>query len=97
MNRTRLLIKGGTRMIAKAGLHRPSHDLNAERLVMPATTTKLTAKPVTATTNKPTITRHKSQWGDGSKSDRRGRDITAARAEARREAQPSQPIRPLFG
>ena len=97
MNRTRLLIKGGTRMIAKADLHRPSHDLNAERLVMPATTTKLAVRPVTATTNKPTTTRHKSQWGDGSKSDRRGRDLAAARAEARREAQPSQPIRPLFG
>ena len=97
MNRTRLLIKGGTRMIAKAGLHRPSHDLNAERLVMPATTTKLTAKPVTATTNRPVVSRHKSEWSDPPKADRRQRDITAARAEARREAQPSQPTRPLFG
>jgi hypothetical protein len=83
-------------MIAKADLHRPSHDLNAERLVMPATTTKLAVMPSPDITNKPTTTRHKSQWGDDSKADRRGRDIAAARAEARREAQPLQPIKPLF-
>ena len=97
MSKTRLLVKGGTRMIAKADLHRPSHDLNAERLVMPATTTKLAVKATPTSASKPTITRHKSLWGDGSKSDHRGRDLAAARAEARREAQPAQPIRPLFG
>ena len=97
MSKTRLIIKGGTsRMIAKADLHRPSHDLVAERLVMPATTTKLAARPVTATTSKPTITRHKPEWGDSAKADRRGRDLAAARAEARREAQPAPAIRPLF-
>ncbi len=97
MNKTRLLVRGGTRMIAKGDLHRPSHDLNAERLVMPATTTKLTAKASPTSANKPVVTRHKSEWGDGIKADRRGRDIAAARAEARREAQPSKPIQPLFG
>ena len=96
MNKTRLLVRGGSRMIAKGDLHRPSHDLHAERLVMPATTTKLAVLPSPASANKPTITRHKSQWGDGSKNDRRGRDAAAARAEARREAQPLQPIKPLF-
>jgi hypothetical protein len=50
-----------------------------------------------ASANKPVVSRHKSEWGDGSKSDRRSRDIAAARAEARREAQPLQPIKPLFG
>ena len=99
MSKTRLITTGGTsRMIAKADLHRPSHDLVAERLVMPATTHKLAARPVTATTSKPTISRHKSEWGDHpAKADRRQRDIAAARAEARREAQPLQPIKPLFG
>ena len=96
MSKTRLLVKGGTRMIAKADLHRPSHDLNAERLVMPATTTKLAVRVAPASASKPTTTRHKSEWGDGSKSDRRGRDLAAARAEARREAQPAPAIRPLF-
>ena len=97
MNKTRLLVKGGSRMIAKGDLHRPSHDLNAERLVMPATTTKLAAKAAPASANKPVVSRHKSEWGDSAKADRRGRDIAAARAEARREAQPSKPIQPLFG
>jgi len=97
MNRTRLLVKGGTRMIAKGDLHRPSHDIHAERLVMPATTTKLAVKASPASTNKPVVSRHKSEWGDSAKADRRGRDIAAARAEARREAQPSKPIQPLFG
>ena len=96
MNKTRLLVKGGTRMIAKGDLHRPSHDLHAERLVMPATTTKLAAKASPASANRPTTTRNKSQWGDGSKADRRSRDIAAARAEARREAQHAPAIRPLF-
>jgi len=49
-----------------------------------------------ASTNKPVVSRHKSEWGDSAKADRRGRDIAAARAEARREAQPLQPIKPLF-
>ena len=96
MNKTRLLVRGGTRMIAKGDLHRPSHDLHAERLVMPATTTKLAVKVSPASASRPTTTRNKSQWGDGSKADRRSRDIAAARAEARREAQPLQPIKPLF-
>ena len=97
MNKTRLITTGGTsRMIAKAKLHRPSHDLVAERLVMPATTHKLAARPVTATTSRPTTSRHKSEWGDSAKADRRGRDLAAARAEARREAQPAPAIRPLF-
>jgi hypothetical protein len=96
MNKTRLLVRGGTRMIAKGDLHRPSHDLHAERLVMPATTTKLAVKVAPASANKPVVSRHKSEWGDSAKADRRGRDIAAARAEARREAQPLQPIKPLF-
>ena len=97
MSKTRLITTGGTsRIIAKADLHRPSHDLEAERLVMPATTTKLAARPVTATINRPVVSRHKSEWGDPAKADRRGRDLAAARAEARREAQPAPAIRPLF-
>jgi len=98
MNKTRLInTTSASRMISKVELHKPSDDLEAERLVMPRATTQLAAKPVTATTNRPTITRHKSEWSDPPKADRRGRDVAAARAEARREAQPLQPIKPLFG
>ena len=96
--KNRLLIKGGTnRMISKAKLHKRSREDGAARLVASCETTTLAVKASPASASKPTITRHKSPWGDGSKSDRRGRDIAAARAEARREAQPLQPIKPLFG
>ena len=97
MSKTRLLIKGGTRMIAATKLHKRTREDGAARLVASVETTTLAVKVSPASANKPTITRHKSQWGDSAKADRRGRDIAAARAEARREAQPSQPIRPLFG
>ena len=98
MNRTRLLVNGGTnRMIAATKLHKRTREDGAARLVASCETTTLAVKVSPASANKPTITRHKSLWGDGSKSDRRGRDLAAARAEARREAQPAQPIRPLFG
>ena len=98
MNKTRLLVNGGTnRMISKAKLHKRSREDGAERLVASVETTTLAVKATPTSASKPTITRHKSLWGDGSKSDHRGRDLAAARAEARREAQPAQPIRPLFG
>jgi hypothetical protein len=96
--KNRLLIKGGTsRMIAATKLHKRAREDKAERLVASCETTKLAAKASPTSANKPVVTRHKSEWGDGSKSDRRGRDLAAARAEARREAQPSKPIQPLFG
>ena len=98
MNKTRLLVNGGTnRMIAATNLHKRSREDGAARLVASCETTTLAVKASPTSANKPTITHHKSPWGDGSKSDRRGRDLAAARAEARREAQPSQPTRPLFG
>jgi len=98
MSKTRLITTGGTsRMIAATKLHKRSREDGAERLVASCQTTTLAAKASPASASKPTTTRNKSQWGDGSKSDRRGRDAAAARAEARREAQPLQPIRPLFG
>ena len=98
MSKTRLLVNGGTsRMIAATKLHKRTREDGAARLVAACDTTTLAVKASPTSANKPTITRHKSQWGDPAKADRRGRDITAARAEARREAQPSQPIRPLFG
>ena len=98
MSKTRLLVNGGTsRMIAATKLHKRSRENGAERLVASRETTTLAARPVTATTSKPTISRHKSEWGDHpAKADRRQRDIAAARAEARREAQPAPAIRPLF-
>jgi hypothetical protein len=96
--KNRLLIKGGTsRMISATKLHKRSREDGAARLVASVETTTLAAKASPTSASKPTTTRHKSQWGDGSKADRRGRDAAAARAEARREAQPSKPIRPLFG
>ena len=98
MNKTRLLVNGGTsRMISKTKLHKRSLEDGAARLVASCETTTLAVKVSPASARKPTTTRHKSQWGDSAKADRRGRDLAAARAEARREAQPSQPIRPLFG
>ena len=97
MNKTRLLVNGGTnRMISKAKLHKRSREDGAERLVASVETTTLAVKATPTSASKPTITRHKSEWGDGSKVDRRGRDLAAARAEARREAQPAPAIRPLF-
>ena len=97
MSKTRLLVNGGTnRMIAKAKLHKRTREDGAARLVASCETTTLAVKAAPASASKPTTTRHKSQWGDGSKSDRRGRDLAAARAEARREAQPAPAIRPLF-
>ena len=98
MNKTRLLVNGGTsRMIAATKLHKRSREDGAARLVASCETTTLAVKVSPTSASKPTITRHKSEWGDGSKADRRGRDLAAARAEARREAQPLQPIKPLFG
>jgi len=96
--KNRLLITGGTnRMIAATKLHKRSREDGAERLVASCQTTTLAVKVSPASTNKPVVSRHKSEWGDSAKADRRGRDIAAARAEARREAQPSKPIQPLFG
>ena len=98
MNKTRLLVNGGTsRMIASTKLHKRTREDGAARLVASCETTTLAVKASPASANKPVVSRHKSQWGDGSKLDRRGRDLAAARAEARREAQPAPAIRPLFG
>jgi hypothetical protein len=98
MNKTRLIIKGGaTRMIAATKLHKRSREDGAARLVASCETTTLAVKASPASANKPVVSRHKSEWGDGNKADRRSRDIAAARAEARREAQPSKPVQPLFG
>ena len=97
MSKTRLLVNGGTnRMIAATKLHKRTREDGAARLVASCETTTLAVKASPTSSNKPTITRHKSEWGDSAKADRRGRDITAARAEARREAQPAPAIRPLF-
>ena len=97
MSKTRLLVNGGTgRMISKAKLHKRSREDGAARLVASGETTTLAVKVSPASASKPTITRHKSEWGDSAKADRRGRDLAAARAEARREAQPAPAIRPLF-
>ena len=97
MNKTRLLVNGGTsRMIAATKLHKRTREDGAARLVASVETTTLAVKATPTSASKPTTIRHKSEWGDGSKSDRRGRDIAAARAEARREAQPAPAIRPLF-
>ena len=97
MNKTRLITTGGTsRMISATKLHKRSREDGAARLVASCETTTLAVKVSPASASKPTTTRHKSQWGDGSKADRRGRDAAAARAEARREAQPAPAIRPLF-
>jgi len=96
--KNRLLIKGGTtRMIAATKLHKRNREDGAERLVASVETTTLAVKASPASTNKPVVSRHKSEWGDSAKADRRGRDLAAARAEARREAQPSKPVQPLFG
>ena len=96
--KNRLLIKGGTsRMIAATKLHKRSREDKAERLVASCETTTLAVKVTPASANKPVVSRHKSEWGDSAKADRRGRVLAAARAEARREAQPSKPVQPLFG
>lgn len=98
MNKTRLLVNGGTsRMIAATKLHKRSREDGAARLVASCETTTLAVKASPAGANRPVVSHHKSEWGDSAKADRRGRDLAAARAEARREAQPLQPIRPLFG
>ena len=98
MNKTRLITTGGTnRMIAATKLHKRSREDGAARLVASCETTTLAVKASPASASKPVVSRHKSEWGDPSKADRRGRDLAAARAEARREAQPLQPIKPLFG
>jgi hypothetical protein len=95
--KNRLLIKGGTnRMIAATKLHKRAREDKAERLVASCETTTLAVKVTPASANKPVVSRHKSEWGDPPKADRRGRDITAARAEARREAMPAKPVQPLF-
>jgi hypothetical protein len=96
--KTRLLTAGGTsRMISKATTHKRTRDLEAARLVVAGTPTKLTARPVMPAATKPAIVRAKSDWGDGPKSDRRGRDAAAARAETRRENAPRQPIKAIIG
>jgi len=96
--KNRLLVTGGTsRMISATKLHKRSREDGAARLVASCETTTLAVKAAPASANKPVVSRHKSEWGDPPKADRRGRDIAAARAEARREAQPSKPIQPLFG
>ena len=98
MNKTRLITTGGTsRMISATKLHKRSREDGAARLVASCEKTTLAVKASPASANKPVVSRHKSEWGDSAKADRRGRDIAAARAEARREAQPSKPIQPLFG
>ena len=98
MNKTRLLVNGGTnRMIAATNLHKRSREDGAARLVASCETTTLAVKASPTSANKPVVSHHKSEWGDSAKADRRGRDLAAARAEARREAQPLQPIKPLFG
>ena len=97
MSKTRLLVNGGTsRMISKAKLHKRTREDGAARLVASCETTTLAVKVSPASANKPVVSRHKSEWGDSAKADRRGRDLAAARAEARREAQPAPAIRPLF-
>ena len=98
MNKTRLITTGGTsRMIAATKLHKRSREDGAARLVASGETTTLAVKVSPASASKPTIPRHKSEWGDSAKADRRQRDIAAARAEARREAMPAKPVQPLFG
>ena len=98
MSKTRLLVNGGTsRMIAATKLHKRTREDGAARLVASCETTTLAVKVSPASANKPVVSRHKSEWGDSAKADRRGRDITAARAEARREAMPAKPVQPLFG
>ncbi len=94
--KTRLITTtAGTRMIARAGLHKPTHHrTEAQRLVMLDTPAKLAARPVVPA-DKPAIVRAKSDWGDSAKADRRGRDAAAARAEARREAAPRPPIKAI--
>jgi hypothetical protein len=98
MNKTRLLVNGGTsRMIAATKLHKRTREDGAARLVASCETTTLAVKPSPTSANKPVVSRHKSEWGDPAKADRRQRDIAAARAEARREAMPAKPVQPLFG
>ena len=97
MSKTRLITTGGTsRMIAATKLHKRTREDGAARLVASCETTTLAVKVSAASANKPVVSRHKSEWGDSAKADRRGRDLAAARAEARREAQPAPAIRPLF-
>jgi hypothetical protein len=88
----------GSRMIAREGLHKPTHHrTKAQRLVATDTPAKLAARPAMPATSKPAIVRAKSDWGDSAKADRRGRDAAAARAETRRENAPRQPIKAIIG
>jgi hypothetical protein len=87
-----------SRMIATTRLNKRSREGGAQRLIAGEAPTKLSARPLTPSATKPDIVRAKSDWGDDSgKTDRRGRDAAAARAEARREAAPRQPIKPIVG
>ncbi|MBU3665621.1 MAG: hypothetical protein FGM15_07065 [Chthoniobacterales bacterium] len=86
-----------SRMIACNKLNTPTHEDSALRLIAGQSATKLAARPVTPPAAKPAIVRAKSEWADSPKAARRGRDAAAARAEARREAAPAKPMRPLFG
>ena len=98
MSKTRLINQSArSRMISKATTHKRTRDLEAARLVVAGTPTKLTARPAMPATSKPEVVRAKSDWGDSGKADRRGRDAAAARAEARREAAPRQPIKAIIG
>jgi hypothetical protein len=98
MSKTRLILTGGTsRMISATKLHKRNREDGAARLVASGETHKLAAKASPASANKPVVSRHKSEWGDGSKADRRGRDAAAARAETRRENAPRQPIKAIIG
>ena len=83
------------RMISASKLHKRSRDVESSRLVVADEVTTLAARPA-ASAHKPVVQRGKSEWNDERKETRRGRDLAAARAEARREAQPAPAIRPLF-
>lgn len=96
--KTRLInTTSASRMIAKVELHRPSCDLEVERLVMPRAMTQLAAKVTPTSASAPVVGHFESAWGSLPKADRRKRDVAAARGEARREGQALQPIKPLFG
>jgi hypothetical protein len=88
----------GSRMIAREGLHKPTHHrTEAQRLVTLDSPNKLAARPAMPATSKPEVVRAKSDWGDDAgKAGRRGRDAAAARAEARREAAPRQPVKAII-
>jgi hypothetical protein len=96
--KTRLIDQSArSRMISKTKLHKRNREDGAQRLIAGQTPTKLAARPLTPTATKPVIVRAKSDWGDSAKADRRGRDAAAARAQARREAAPRQPVKAIIG